>query len=199
MSFHHRSLEWKNKKSIDTWNNRQVWPCSTKWSMTKANRVLSREHAGHSKHPFLQPKRQLYTWTSPNGQYWTQIDNILCSQRWRSYIQSAKIRPGADCGSDQELLIVETLLSLNSPTWIPGFGNHLHIQSHLLLSQFSFIPAAAAVAAKLLQWCPTLCDPIDGNPPGCPVPGILQARVLESGAIAFSNPLATKDISQPLC
>ena len=39
--------------------------------------------------------------------------------------------------------------------------------------------AAAAAAAKLLQFCPTLCDPIDGSPPGSPVPGILQARTLE--------------------
>ena len=44
----------------------------------------------------------------------------------------------------------------------------------------------AAAAAKSLQSCPTLCDPIDGSPPGSPVPGILQARVLEWGAIAFS-------------
>ena len=40
--------------------------------------------------------------------------------------------------------------------------------------------------AKSLQSCPTLCDPIDGSPPGSPVPGILQARTLEWGAIAFS-------------
>ena len=43
---------------------------------------------------------------------------------------------------------------------------------------------AAAAAAKSLQSCPTLCDPIDGSPPGSPVPGILQARTLEWGAIA---------------
>ena len=42
-------------------------------------------------------------------------------------------------------------------------------------------------AAKSLQSCPTLCDPIDGSPPGSPVPGILQARVLEWVAISFSN------------
>ena len=45
----------------------------------------------------------------------------------------------------------------------------------------------AAAAAKSLQSCPTLCDPIDGNPPGSPVPGILQARTLEWVAISFSN------------
>ena len=48
-------------------------------------------------------------------------------------------------------------------------------------------PAAAAAAAKSLQSCPTLCDPIDGSPTGCPVPGILQARTLEWVAISFSN------------
>jgi len=47
--------------------------------------------------------------------------------------------------------------------------------------------AAAAAAAKSLQSCPTLCDPIDGSPPGSPVPGIIQARILEWVAISFSN------------
>ena len=45
----------------------------------------------------------------------------------------------------------------------------------------------AAAAAKSLQSCPSLCDPIDGSPPGSPVPGILQARTLEWVAISFSN------------
>ena len=45
----------------------------------------------------------------------------------------------------------------------------------------------AAAAAQSLQSCPTLCDPIDGSPPGSPTPGILQARTLEWVAIAFSN------------
>ena len=49
----------------------------------------------------------LYTWTSPDGQHQNQIDYILCSQRWRSSTQSAKTRPGADCGSDHELLIAK--------------------------------------------------------------------------------------------
>ena len=46
---------------------------------------------------------------------------------------------------------------------------------------------AAAAAAELLQWCPTLCNPMDCSPPGSPVPGILQARTLEWVAISFSN------------
>ena len=49
------------------------------------------------------------------------------------------------------------------------------------------LPTAAAAAAKSLQSCSTLCDPVDGSPPGSPVPGILQARTLEWVAISFSN------------
>ena len=54
---------------------------------------------------FQQHRRILYTWTSPDGQHQNQIDYILCSQRWRSSLQSAKTRLGAGCGSDHELLI----------------------------------------------------------------------------------------------
>ena len=61
---------------------------------------------------FQQHKRRLYTWTSPDGQYKNQTDCILSSQRWRSSIQSAKTRPGADCGSDHELLIAKFRLKL---------------------------------------------------------------------------------------
>ena len=61
---------------------------------------------------FQQHKRRLYTWTSPDGQHRNQIDSVLCSQRWRSSIKSAKIRPGADCGSDHELLITKFRLKL---------------------------------------------------------------------------------------
>ena len=59
-----------------------------------------------------QHNRRLYTWTSPDGQHQNQIDYILCSQRWRSSIQSAKTRPGADYGSDHELLIAKFRLKL---------------------------------------------------------------------------------------
>ena len=62
---------------------------------------------------FQQLKRRLYTWTSPDGQHRNQIDSILCSHRWRSSIQSAKTRPGADCGSDHELLNGKFRLKLN--------------------------------------------------------------------------------------
>ena len=49
------------------------------------------------------------------------------------------------------------------------------------------VKSDAAAAAKSLQSCPTLCDPVDGSPPGSPVPGILQTRILEWVAISFSN------------
>ena len=62
---------------------------------------------------------------------------------------------------------------------------------HLLFTNsFALMPTnpeAVAAAAKSLQSCPTLCDLIDGSPPGFPVPGILQARTLEWVAILFSN------------
>ena len=61
---------------------------------------------------FQQHKRRLYTWTSQDGRHRNQIDYILCSQKWRSSIQSTKTRPGADCGSDHELLIAKFRLKL---------------------------------------------------------------------------------------
>ena len=59
-----------------------------------------------------QHKRKLYPWTSPDGQHRNQIEYIICSQRWRSSIQSAKTRPGADCGSYYEFLIAKFRLKL---------------------------------------------------------------------------------------
>ena len=81
---------------------------------------------------------------------------------------------------------------------VPNIGDSTHgqgiIRSYMLqlrvhvlqlrLSEAKYIHAAAA---KLLQSCPTLCDPIDGGPPGSCIPGILQARTLEWVAISFSN------------
>ena len=73
---------------------------------------MPREHTAHSKHPFPTTTREDYTWTSPDGPHQNQIGYILCSQRWRNSIQSAKTRPGADCGSDHELLIAKFRLKL---------------------------------------------------------------------------------------
>ena len=72
--FHYRGLECKIRKSRDTWSNGQIWPWSTKWSRAKAKRVLPRKCTCSSKHPLPTTKEKFYTWTSPDGQYWNQID-----------------------------------------------------------------------------------------------------------------------------
>ena len=78
--------------------------------------------------------------------------------------------------------------------WTPGHrenklytGKTKHFQKGFKLFQFTFSSKSHLAAAKSLQSCPTLCDPIDGSPLGSSVPGILQARVLEWVAISFSN------------
>ena len=75
-------------------------------------KVLPRERTGIANTLFQQHKRRLYTWTSPDCQYQNQIDYILCSQRWRSSIQSANTRLGVACGSDHDILIAEFRLKL---------------------------------------------------------------------------------------
>ena len=110
--FHYRGLECKSRKSGDTWSNRQIWPWSTEWSRAKANRVLPRECAGDSKHPL--PAAQKRTLCMDITRWPTLKSDGLYSlqQRWRSSIQSTKTRPGADCGSDDELLIARFRLKL---------------------------------------------------------------------------------------
>ncbi|XP_063594806.1 uncharacterized protein LOC134771745 [Penaeus indicus] len=61
---------------------------------------------------FEQPKRHRYTWTSPGGQYRNQNDYILCQQRWKSRVNITKTLPGADCGSDHELLMPQIKMKL---------------------------------------------------------------------------------------
>ena len=107
LTFHYRGLECQSRKSRNTRSNRQICP----WVQNEAGQrliELCQENALVIANTFFQQhKRRLYTWTSPDGQYQNQIDYILCSQRWRSSIQSAKTRLGADCGSDHELLIAK--------------------------------------------------------------------------------------------
>ena len=110
--FHHRELECKSRNSRDTWSSRQVWPWSTKWSRAKANRVLPRECTDHSKHP--PPTTQemaLYMgitrWSIPKSDWLYSLQ-----LKMESSIQSAKIRLGADCGSDHKFLIAKFRLKL---------------------------------------------------------------------------------------
>ena len=103
---HTRQIHTNGQKMVQ-----RIWwaelSLSNKYKMKQANRLLPGECTGHNKPLFQQHKRRLYIWTSPDGQHRNQIDYILCSQRWRSSIQSARTRPGADCGSDHELFIAK--------------------------------------------------------------------------------------------
>ena len=85
--------------------------------------------------------------------------------------------------------LLSTLANTDSKCCKLKVASQIKIKGNKLKSRFpkSRFPAAAAAAAKSLQSCPILCDPIDGSPPGSPVPGILQARTLEWVAISFSN------------
>ena len=79
-----------------------------------ANKILSREHTGHRKHPFQPHKRWLYTWISPNGQNQNKIDYIISSQRQRTPIWSAQTRPGADSDSDHQFLTAKFRFKLKN-------------------------------------------------------------------------------------
>ena len=78
-----------------------------------------------------------------------------------------------------------TAPSVEIPSVLSSFTLHEGVLS--IHTAVSFSITLAATAAKSLQSCPTLCDPIDSSPPGSPDPGVLQARTLEWGAIAFST------------
>ena len=107
-------MEYKSRKSRDFWNNRQIWPPGTKQSRTELAEICKKNALIIANTFFQQHKRWLYTWISPDGQYQNQMDYILCSQRWRSSIQSAKTRLGPDCGSDHELRIAKFRLKLKN-------------------------------------------------------------------------------------
>ena len=104
--FHYRGLKCKSRKSRNTWSNRQIWPGVQNEAGQRLIEFCQENALVIANTLFQQHKRRLYTWTSPHGQHQNQIDYILCSQRWRSSIQSAKTRLGADYGSDHVGLIL---------------------------------------------------------------------------------------------
>ena len=75
---------------------------------------------------------------------------------------------------------------LSPPQWVVSFSLSVHEFISSDHSEQHFSVSQTAAAAKSLQSCPTLCDPVDGSPPGSPIPGILQARTLEWATISFS-------------
>ena len=105
--------ECKSRKSGDTLNYKQMWPWSTEWSREKANRVLSREHVGHSKQPFPTIQETILPMNITRWSI-TKSDYVFGSQRWRSSIQSVKIKTWSWVWlSDHELLIAKFRLKLN--------------------------------------------------------------------------------------
>ena len=110
--FHYRELKCKYRKSRDTWSNSKFGLGVQKEAGQRLTEFCQENVQVTANTLFQQHKRRLYTWTSPDGQYWNQIDHILWSQRWRSSIQLAKTRLGADCGSDHGLFIAKFRLKL---------------------------------------------------------------------------------------
>ena len=84
-------------------------------------------------------------------------------------------------------LTVLLVISKEKTTNFTTLFHHEKLLQENILSIWKCSQIFTVAAAKSLQSCPTLCDPIDGSPPGSPVPGILQARTLEWVAISFSN------------
>ena len=110
--FHYRGLECKSRKSGNTWSNRQIWPWNTEWSRVKANRVLPREHTGHSKHPLPTTQEKtlhmdITRWSTPKSDWLYSLQ-----PKMEKLYTVSKTRPGADCGSDHELLIAKFRLKL---------------------------------------------------------------------------------------
>ena len=102
--FHHRGLECKSRKSRDTCYNRKIWPWSTKWSRTKANRVLPRESTGHSKHPLpttqeKTPYMDITRWSIPKSDWLYSLQSKI-----ETLYTVSKNKTRAECDSDHELI-----------------------------------------------------------------------------------------------
>ena len=117
----------------------------------------------------MDPEASFFSWT-----FFSRLGRLR--RAWKTVFRSVSTILSPETGNSP------------CPLW-PGFWGSLLPWTTVLpqwLAVYTFIRTAAA-AAKSLQSCPTLCEPIDGSPPGSPVPGILQARTLEWVTISFSN------------
>ena len=126
------------------------------------------------------------------GQGWWEVDTIFIAggrlncywgRKWTGRADSVlqkKETPSRTFSELWTICLVAMGIIYPQPNWPPRLIN---IRFHTKISRRQKVCAAA----KSLQSCPTLCDPIDGSPPGSPIPGILQARTLEWVAISFSN------------
>ena len=109
--FHYWGLKCKSRKSRNTWSNRQIWHGIWNEAGQRLIEFCQENALVIANTLFQQYKRRLYTWTSPDGQHRNQIDYILCSQRRRRSIQSAK-QDWELTGSHHELLIAKFKLKL---------------------------------------------------------------------------------------
>ena len=110
--FHYTGLECKSRKSRNTWSNRHIWPWNTEWSRAKTNRVLPRKCTGHSKHPLPTTQEKtlhmdITRQSTTNSDWWYSLQ-----PKMEKLYTVNKTRPGADCGSDHELLIAKFRLKL---------------------------------------------------------------------------------------
>ena len=112
-----------------------------------------------------------------------QREGKLSCGKWQNWYSSPGHKPGfiLQCLCQKGHLVTR----LKKTFW-SSLGIYVNLVQKLH-SVFPLYVSSAAAAAKLLQSCPTLCDPTNDSPPGSPVPGILQARTLEWVAISFSN------------
>ena len=146
------------------------------------------QHA-HRPHVLTQTALSLYLYKKTFEEY---IRNKMRPQVLSPVYSLRKLNPGLKTSGDAASTALKAGATTNAHTEprdsssvsaaAPGPGTLCQAED-----QSTALKNTAAAAAKSLQSCPTLCDPIDGSPPGSPVPGILQARTLEWAAISFSN------------
>ena len=207
---------WHIKCSTFTASSFRIWSSSTGipspplalfvMMLSKAHYFVSSSFLPfflHSLSKPFSPLKKLLAWRSPvNLHYWSLCppsSSISCLQHWTQLDLAFWIWLGEQLhfagfsptlfATPSQLFFLPNLLSLEHPTAVLLYLFFFlsrplpwwYIQSH------SFKHCVAAAAAKSPQSCPTPCNPIDGSPPGSPIPGILQARTLEWVAISFSN------------
>ena len=105
-------LECKNRKSRDTWSNREVWPWSIKRSRAKANRVLPRERTGHSKYPLPAAQEMALHMEITRWSILKSDCKQSLQPKMEKIYRVSKKRLGADCSSEHELLIAKFRLKL---------------------------------------------------------------------------------------
>ena len=127
-----------------------------------------------------------------------RTDNIQCSDGSKSFAkETGTLKMRSTVASQQKLTTTNwedhwsgSFYSYTRNCWRTQhqpFCGCWHLKQTGKVKKFNKCMPHAAAAAKSLQSCPTLCDPVDGSPPGSPVPGILQARTLKWVAISFSS------------